>query len=88
MNKINHFIKVIKRNLIILETKPFSMVLLPPTCKINYVNMQHNYVNMQLMYVNMQDNYAHMQHKMLTCNLFKSTCNINLIKIRSFDPLP
>jgi hypothetical protein len=29
-------------------------IFLPPTCKINYVNMQENYVNMQENYVNMQ----------------------------------
>ena len=32
----------------------YGGILLPPTCKINYVNMQHNYVNMRLIYVDMQ----------------------------------
>ena len=50
-------------------------ILLPPTCKINYVymqnnnvhmrliyvDMQNNYVNMRLVYVNMQHNYVHMR---------------------------
>ena len=31
-----------------------------PTCKINYVNMQHNCVNMRLIYVDMQHNYVDM----------------------------
>jgi hypothetical protein len=32
----------------------YGGIFLPPTCKINYVNMQENYVNMQENYVNMQ----------------------------------
>jgi hypothetical protein len=36
-------------------------MFLPPTCKINYVNMQENYVSMQENYVNMQENYVNMQ---------------------------
>ena len=39
----------------------YGGILLPPTCKINYVNMQHNYVNMRLIYVDMQHNYVDMQ---------------------------
>jgi hypothetical protein len=35
--------------------------ILPPTCKINYVNMQENYVNMQDYYVNMQEDHVNMQ---------------------------
>ena len=38
----------------------YGGILLPPTCKINYVNMQHNYVNMRLIYVDMQHNYVGM----------------------------
>ena len=38
----------------------YGGILLPPTCKINYVNMQHNYVNMRLIYVDMQHNYVDM----------------------------
>ena len=30
---------------------------MPPTCKINYVNMQHNDVYMRLIYVDMQHIY-------------------------------
>jgi hypothetical protein len=36
-------------------------IFLPPTCKINYVNMQENNVNMQDNYVNMQENHVTMQ---------------------------
>ena len=39
----------------------YGGILLPPTCKINYVNMQHNYVHMRLIYVNMQHNYVNMR---------------------------
>ena len=38
----------------------YGGILLPPTCKINYVNMQNNYVNMRLIYVDMQHNYVDM----------------------------
>ena len=38
------------------------IILLSPTCKINYVKMQNDYVNMQLIYVNMQQIYVEMQH--------------------------
>ena len=39
----------------LLSLTPFyGGIFLPPTCKINYVNMQENYVNMQENYVNMQ----------------------------------
>ena len=38
----------------------YGGILLPPTSKINYVNMQHNYVNMRLIYVDMQHNYDDM----------------------------
>ena len=41
----------------------YGGILLPLTCKINYVNMRDNYVNMRLIYVNMQHNYVDMQHK-------------------------
>ena len=40
----------------------YGSILLPSTCKKNYVNMQHIYVNMRLIYVNMQHSYVHMQH--------------------------
>ena len=36
-------------------------ILLPPTCKIIYVDMQHNFAHMRLIYVNMQDNNVDMQ---------------------------
>ena len=36
-------------------------ILMPPTCKIIHVNMQHNYVHIRHIYVNMQQNYIHMQ---------------------------
>lgn len=42
-------------------TMVYGGIFLPPTCKINYVNMQENYVNMQYNYVYMQDNYVDMQ---------------------------
>ena len=32
----------------------YGGILLPPTCKINYVNMQHNYVYKQDIYVFMR----------------------------------
>ena len=35
----------------------YGGILLPPTFKINYVNVQHNYVNMRLIYVDMQHKY-------------------------------
>ena len=38
----------------------YGGILLPPTCKINYVNIQHNYVNMRLIYIHMQHNYVDM----------------------------
>ena len=44
-----------------LNTMVYGGILLPPTWKINYVNMQHNYVNMRLIYVNMQHNYVNMR---------------------------
>jgi hypothetical protein len=37
-----------------LQSTEYGGIFLPPTCKINYVNMQENYVNMQKNYVNMQ----------------------------------
>ena len=43
----------------------FGGILLPPTCKINNVNMQHNYVNMRLIYVDMQHNYVDMLSKII-----------------------
>ena len=36
-------------------------ILLPPTCKMNDVNMQHNYVHMKINYVNMLHKYVNMQ---------------------------
>ena len=36
-------------------------ILLPLTCKIIYVNMQHDYVHMPIIYVNMQDKYVDMK---------------------------
>ena len=45
---------------LILCKRPYGGILLPPTCKINYVNMQHNYVNMRRIYVDMQHNYVDM----------------------------
>lgn len=39
----------------------YGSIFLPPTCKINYVNIQENYVNMQDNDVYMQDNYVDMQ---------------------------
>ena len=48
----------------------YNGILLPPTCKINYVNMQHNYVNMRLIYVDMQHNYVDMQYQFLSKNFF------------------
>ena len=39
------------------QAHTYGGILLPPTCKINYVNIQHNYVNMRLIYVDMQHNY-------------------------------
>ena len=38
----------------------YGGILLPPTCKINYVNMQHNNVNRRLIYVDMHHNYVDM----------------------------
>ena len=38
----------------------YGGILLPPTCKINYVNMQHNYVNMRLINVDMHHIYVDM----------------------------
>ena len=35
----------------------YGGILLPPTCKINYVNMQHNYVNMRFIYIDMFSQY-------------------------------
>ena len=31
---------------------------MPPSCKINYVNMQHYYVHMQHNYINVGDDYV------------------------------
>ena len=45
-----------------IQIANYDGILLPLTCKINYVNMQHNYVDMQLIFVNMQDD-------MLKCNI-------------------
>ena len=38
-------------------------ILLPPTCEINYDNMQPNYVNMRLFFVNMRINFVGMRLK-------------------------
>ena len=55
----------------------YGDILLPPTCKINYVNMQHNYVNMRLIYVDMQHNYVDM-HVINFCKiLFFSMCKFS-----------
>ena len=43
----------------------YNGILLPPTCEINYVNMQHDYVNMQLILF---------QHATLICRMLKHLC--------------
>jgi hypothetical protein len=59
-----------------LEAENYGGIFLPPTCKINYVNMQENYVIMQENYVNMQENYVNMQ---VTNILGKSYFNMGKI---------
>ena len=54
----------------------YGGILLPPTCKINYVNMRDNYVNMRLIYFNMQHNYVDMLHKYV--NMRDNYVNIRL----------
>ena len=41
---------------------PYGDIHLPPTCEINYVNMQLDYVHMRFIHVNMQHNYVVMQY--------------------------
>ena len=50
----------------------YGGILLPPSCKINYVNMQHNYVDIRLIYVDMQHNDVDM-HVINFCQIFFST---------------
>ena len=49
----------------------YGGIPLPPTSKINYVNMQRNYVNMQHCY------NVNMKIMMFTCNLNYVTCQHN-----------
>ena len=63
------------------QTIRYGGILLPPSCKIVYVNMrhnnipmrhsygnmQHNYVDMQHNYVNMQNNYVPVRPRLCTC---------------------
>ena len=37
----------------------YGGILLPPTCKINYVITQNDFVNIQLIYENFQQNYMY-----------------------------
>ena len=57
----------------------YGGILLPPTCKINYVNMQHNYVNMRPIYVDMQHNNVEMQVINFCQKLFISMGNFFLL---------
>ena len=75
--------------LIICNNELCGGILLPPTCKINYVYMQNNNVHMRLIYVDKQY-YVDMHvinfcqkvffflrvKIMFTCDLFMSSCNI------------
>ena len=57
--------------------------VLPPTCKINYVNMQDNNVNMRLIYVNihMQHNYGDIIKLCVKINLhIDINCNLYCMK--------
>jgi hypothetical protein len=50
----------------------YGGIFLPPTCKINYDNMQENYVNMQENYANMQENYVKHARKLCQHASYKS----------------
>ena len=52
-------------------------ILLPSTCEINYVNMQHNYVDIRFIYVNMQHHYVYVKHNYVN----KSHVNIMMLHV-------
>ena len=54
----------------------YGGILLPPICKINYVNMRENYVNMRLFYVNIHIFMLTCSKIMSTCEILMSTCEI------------
>ena len=47
-----------------------------PTCKINYVNMQHLYVDIQLFYVDMQLACIYVKMELNYVNVLMLTCNL------------
>ena len=40
----------------------YGEILLPPPCKINFINMQRYNDHMRLIYINMRNIYIDMQH--------------------------
>ena len=72
----------------LISSVSYGGILLPPTCKINYVNMQHNYANIRLIYVDMQqynvESYFFLRVNFLTnaiiwhytCNIIMFTCDL------------
>ena len=55
-------------------------ILLSPTCKTNYGNMQHNYVHMRPIYVSMQYYYMYVDVQYIHVKMRDTyTCDLNYV---------